>query len=98
ANPPPMSGYRDAIMAGRPAPVGGRAVTAEDRLRGRIIERLMCDLRVDLADVCLAQGASAERFAGELSALDELAQDGLVVRNGSEIAVPQEARAFVRSV
>src|SRR4029077_7391757 len=99
ANPPPMSGYRDAIMAGRPATVRGRAVTAEDRLRGRIIERLMCDLRVDLADVCRApHGARAERFAGELSALDELAQDGLVVRNGSEIAVPQEARAFVRSV
>jgi oxygen-independent coproporphyrinogen III oxidase len=90
-----MIGYHDAIMAGRPATVRGRAVTAEDRLRGRIIERLMCDLRVDLADVCRAHGASAERFAGELSALDELAQDGLVVRNGSEIAVPQEARALV---
>ena len=97
-NTPHMIGYRDAIMAGRPATVRGRAVTAEDRLRGRIIERLMCDLRVDLADACRAHGASAERFAGELSALDELAQDGLVVRNGSEIAVPQEARAFVRSV
>jgi coproporphyrinogen III oxidase-like Fe-S oxidoreductase len=93
-----MIGYRDAIMAGRPATVRGRAVTAEDRLRGRTIERLMCDLRVDLADACRAHGASAERFAGELSALDQLAQDGLVVRNGSEIAVPQEARAFVRSV
>ena len=79
-NTPHMIGYRDAIMAGRPATVRGRAVTAEDRLRGRIIERLMCDLRVDLADVCRAHGASAERFAGELSALDELAQDGLVVR------------------
>jgi oxygen-independent coproporphyrinogen-3 oxidase len=73
-------------------------VTAEDRLRGHIIERLMCDLRVDLADVCQAHGASAERFAAELSALDELARDGLVMRNGSEITVPQGARAFVRSV
>jgi oxygen-independent coproporphyrinogen-3 oxidase len=91
-------GYRDAIMAGRPATVRGCAVTTEDRLRGHIIERLMCDLRVDLADVCQAHGASAERFAAELSALDELARDGLVMRNGSEITVPQGARAFVRSV
>ena len=41
---------------------------------------------------------STERFAAELSALDELARDGLVMRNGSEITVPQGARAFVRSV
>jgi oxygen-independent coproporphyrinogen III oxidase len=93
-----MTGYRDAIMAGRPATARGCAVTAEDRLRGRIIERLMCDLQVDLANICRAHGASAERFAAELFALDELARDGLVVRSGSEIRVPQEARAFVRSV
>ena len=97
-NTPQVVGYRDAIMAGRPATMRGCAVTAEDRLRGRIIERLMCDLKVDLADVCQAHGASAERFAAELSALDELARDGLVMRNGSEITVPQGARAFVRSV
>jgi oxygen-independent coproporphyrinogen III oxidase len=95
-NTPQMVGYRDAIMAGRPATTRGCAVTAEDRLRGRIIERLMCDLRVDLADVCRAY--SAGRFAAELSALDELAQDGLVLRKGTAITVPQEARAFVRSV
>jgi oxygen-independent coproporphyrinogen III oxidase len=97
-NTPQMPGYRDAIVAGRPATVRGRAVTAEDRLRGRIIERLMCDLKVDLADVCRAHDTSAERFAPELSALDELAQDGLVLRNGSKISIPNEARAFVRSV
>ncbi len=95
---PQMVAYRDAIIAGRPATVRGRAVTAEDRLRGRIIERLMCDLQVDLADVCRAHGANAEQFAEELSVLDELARDGLVARNGSKIIVPGEARAFVRSV
>jgi oxygen-independent coproporphyrinogen-3 oxidase len=93
-----MVGYRDAILAGRPATARGCAVTAEDRLRGRIIERLMCDLKVDLADVCRAHGACAEHFAPELSALDELAQDGLVLQNGSEITVPQEARACLQSV
>jgi oxygen-independent coproporphyrinogen III oxidase len=97
-NTPQMVGYREAIIAGRPATARGRAIAAEDRLRGDIIERLMCDLRVELADVCRMLGASVERFAPELSALDELAQDGLVLRKGSEITVPQEARAFVRSV
>ena len=85
-------------MAGRPATARGRAVTAEDRLRGHIIERLMCDLRVDLADLCDTHRASVERFSAELSEIDTLARDGLVVRNGSEIKVPDDARAFVRSV
>jgi oxygen-independent coproporphyrinogen-3 oxidase len=93
-----MIGYREAITASRPATARGRVLTAEDRLRGRIIERLMCDLKVDLAGVCRAYGASAERFAAELSALDALARDGLVLRKGSEITVPPQARAFVRAV
>jgi oxygen-independent coproporphyrinogen-3 oxidase len=97
-NAPQMIGYREAITASRPATARGRVLTAEDRLRGRIIERLMCDLKVDLAGVCRAYGASAERFAAELSALDALARDGLVLRKGSEITVPPQARAFVRAV
>jgi oxygen-independent coproporphyrinogen III oxidase len=97
-NTPQMIGYRAAIMAGRPATAHGCAVTAEDRLRGRIIERLMCDLRVDLAAVCRAHGESIERFSAEGSALETLALDGLVVHSGSEIRIPPEARAFVRSV
>lgn len=96
-NTPQMVTYRDMIMAGRPATARGRPLTPEDRLRGRIIERLMCDLHVDIADICQAHQASAEQFAAELSALDELAHDGLVERNGTEIRVPQEARAFVRA-
>jgi oxygen-independent coproporphyrinogen III oxidase len=97
-NAPQMIGYREVITAGHLATARGRALTAEDRLRGRIIERLMCDLKVDLADVCRAHGTSTERFAAELSALDALARDGLVVRNGNEITVPPQARAFVRAV
>lgn len=97
-NTPQMIAYRAAIAAGRPATARGCAVTAEDRLRGRIIERLMCDLRVDVAEACRAHGESAERFAAELSELDALALDGLVVREGSEIRIPHDARAFVRSV
>jgi oxygen-independent coproporphyrinogen III oxidase len=97
-NAPQMIAYREAIIAGRPATARGCALTAEDRLRGRIIERLMCDLRIDLDAACGAHGQSAERFSAEFSALDALALDGLVVRNGSKIRIPPEARAFVRSV
>src|SRR5262249_18044341 len=48
-NAPGSGGYARAIVAGRFATTRGIALTPEDRLRGRIIERLMCDFAVDLA-------------------------------------------------
>ena len=93
-----MVAYREAIMAGRPATARGLALTSEDRLRGAIIERLMCDLRVDIAELCAAHDADAGQFAAELGKIDELANDGIVERSGSEIKVPEHARALVRAV
>ena len=81
--------YRAAIEAGRLATARGYVLTAEDRLRRGIIERLMCDLHVDLAEHCAAHGSTADRFAAELSALDALANDGLVERAGYTINIPE---------
>jgi len=92
-----MVAYREAIAAGRPATARGLALTPEDRLRASIIERLMCDLRVDVAKICSEHGASADHFAIELCRLDDMAKDGIVERTGTEIKVPEEARALVRS-
>jgi len=97
-NAPGTVAYRDAIAAGRPATVRGCALTEEDRLRRDIIERLMCDLRADVAEICAAHDRSADDFAAELSALDDLADDGLVQRAGSKISVPERARPFIRTV
>ena len=97
-NAPGMVAYRDAIVAGRPATVRGRALSPEDRLRRSIIERLMCDLTVDVAERCAAYDTDAEHFAAELAQLDELVSDGIVERSGSRITVPEQSRAFVRSV
>jgi oxygen-independent coproporphyrinogen-3 oxidase len=90
--------YRDAITGGRLATARGCLLTSEDRLRRDIIERLMCDLRVDLDRICAAHAADLGDFAAELHVLDTLAQDGLVERSGGEIAVPESKRAFVRTV
>ena len=97
-NAPRMITYRDAIMAGHPATLRGRALTREDRLRGAIIERLMCDLHVDVAEICMAHNTNANHFAAEFSKLDDLASDGIVERSGSKINVPEHARPFVRTV
>jgi coproporphyrinogen III oxidase-like Fe-S oxidoreductase len=52
-----MITYRNALVSNRLATARGRARTDEDRLRGFIIERLMCDLHVDLGKACKAHGA-----------------------------------------
>ena len=97
-NTPQMVGYRDAIMVGRPATARGCAVTAEDRLRGHIIERLKCDLRVDVAEVCSGYDIGPNHFAAEFARLNDLARDGIIERRGTKIAVSSEARRFVRAV
>jgi oxygen-independent coproporphyrinogen III oxidase len=97
-NAPNAVAYRAAVVAGRLATARGYALTEEDRLRRDIIERLMCDLHVDLAEQCAAHNSGADRFATELSALDALANDGLVERVGYKISIPERARLFVRTV
>lgn len=90
--------YRTAIAAGHLATARGCRLTQEDRLRRDVIERLMCDLKVDLAERCAAHNADADHFAVELSKLDALADDGLVERVGYKINIPERARSFVRTV
>src|SRR5262249_51695804 len=47
-NAPDIAGYSRAVEAGRLATIKGFALSGDDRVRGAIIERLMCDLAVDL--------------------------------------------------
>ncbi len=49
--------YAKEIDAGRLAVVRGVPVTADDRLRRDVIERVMCDLEVDVAAVAAGHGA-----------------------------------------
>lgn len=86
-----MPDYRDALRAGRLASVRGIEISDEDRLRRSIIERLMCDLAVDLDGV-------TGRFARELEALAPLAADGLVEIEDRVIRVPPAGRPLVRAV
>ena len=90
--------YREAINSRRLATARGRGLTAEDRLRRDIIERLMCDLRVDLAEICAAHNRSTDELSHELLQLDALARDGLLIRSGNLITIPESGRPFVRTV
>jgi oxygen-independent coproporphyrinogen-3 oxidase len=75
----------------------GYRFIGEDQLRGAIIERLMCDHRVDLGAVCEGFGADpAELLA--TAPLEPLIADGLLERNGASLSVTPHARPLVRSI
>ncbi|HEX5957903.1 MAG TPA: oxygen-independent coproporphyrinogen III oxidase [Hyphomicrobiaceae bacterium] len=90
--------YRDAIIAGTLATARGCRLTDDDRLRREIIERLMCDLEVDLAAVAGRYGKHAQDFADELAGIAPLAEHGLVAIADGVVSVAEHARLFVRHV
>ena len=91
-NAPDLAGYTRAIAAGRFATVKGLTLSADDRLRGDVIERLMCDLALDLDKF----GGGATQFTGEIKALAPLAEQGLLTIEGSRITVTPSGRPYVR--
>ena len=70
-NAPATSAYVGAIRAGRFATTRGHVLTGEDRLRARIIEALMCDFRLDLAEIRGNFGISAPALRALLAPVAE---------------------------
>jgi oxygen-independent coproporphyrinogen-3 oxidase len=85
--------YVRAIRSGSLAAMRGSALDDEDRLRGRIIERLMCDFEVDLVEV-----APHADFAEEISMLAPMEREGLVVIHDGKVTVTDTGRPVVRVV
>ncbi|CAK0770553.1 Oxygen-independent coproporphyrinogen III oxidase [uncultured Gammaproteobacteria bacterium] len=88
--------YMDAIAHGRPAIARGRAITPDDALRRDLIERLMCDLEVDLNVVTARHGVDPASFDRELASLEGPIADGIVERHGRTLKIPECARPMVR--
>jgi len=90
--------YQEAIGEGRLPIQRGVAINDDDRLRRRIIERLMCDLEVDLDKIAAQFGRSGSEFEDELASLTPMIADGLVAVDGHTITVTPEGRTLVRAV
>ncbi|MDH3661572.1 MAG: oxygen-independent coproporphyrinogen III oxidase [Alphaproteobacteria bacterium] len=97
-NHAPLHAWRDAVGEGHLPIARGLVLSDEDRLRRSVIERLMCDLEVDLAKELLAFDRPEDHFATELERLDLLAADGLVAHDGQTVRVPEAARPLIRIV
>lgn len=73
-------------------------VTAEDELRAAAIERLMCDMTVDTAAVCRANGFPEDALDDAVHAIAALEDAGLAEVIGRTVRVPAEARRLMRAV
>jgi len=91
-----LRGYAEHIARGEFATVKGYALTADDRLRADIIERLMCEFRVDLGEVCHKHGQSADFLLSGNDELWGLAASGLVRIEGMVVAIAEDAPFLVR--
>lgn len=98
ANELDIGRYKARVRAGELPVARGIAVTDEDGLRRAVIERLMCDMGVDLDEVAAHHGAAPDTFETELERLSPLEADGLVTRNGHRLAMTEEGKPLVRAV
>jgi len=95
-NAPDISGYARAARAGSFATIRGIALTADDRLRACIIERIMCDLHVDLRAVSSLN--PDWQFGSEISCLEPFAAQGLVQIDDGEVTIGEAGRPYVRLI
>jgi oxygen-independent coproporphyrinogen-3 oxidase len=76
----------------------GLATTPEDRMRAEVIERLMCDLAVDPAEIAQRHGFPASVFDDVDQKLAPAVVAGLAEISGTRISVPAKHRLFLRTV
>ncbi|GAN80157.1 coproporphyrinogen III oxidase [Acidocella aminolytica 101 = DSM 11237] len=97
-NLPSIPAYEASLAQGRLPVARGVALSHEDRLRRAVIERIMCDLAVDLPAMAQTFGAQAAPLLAAAAPLSGFESDGLVEWNGARLRVTERGRPFVRNV
>lgn len=92
------SDYQRMVAATGMATARGVAFTEEDRLRGWVIERLMCDFAFSRREAMQRFGGAAEAVISEALALTEMPQDAPIEERGDLFVVSPEKRPLVRTV
>lgn len=90
--------YVRAIKARGLAIARGIALNSEDRMRGWVIERLMCDLAVSVPELRHRFGSAAETVLMEMAYAAQGDADGIVEFDGRRFAITKAGRPYVRSV
>lgn len=85
-----------AIAEGRTPLARMLPTTTDDQLRASVIERLMCDLTVDVGSICGAHGVDPASLDACLDRVLALESDGLCHVEGRVVTVPEASRRLVR--
>jgi oxygen-independent coproporphyrinogen-3 oxidase len=90
--------WRAAVRDARLPVARGVAFTDDDSLRGEIIERLMCDLAVDVGAAAVRHGRDPACLDDALARLPPFVADGLARLDGRRLQVVGEGRLVIRSI
>ena len=90
--------WRASVKDGRLPTARGIALSEDDRFRAALIERLMCDLRVDVREVAAQFGFGSEAVADGMARLGVFENEGLLKVDGPRLTVTEDGRPFVRSI
>ena len=96
-NDPGTGAHTAAIRDGRFSTARGHVFSPEDRLRGHMIEQLMCKFRIDAPDLCQRFDISPQQVHNILRT--SAAQfGGLLHLDEQGLRIPHEARALTRMI
>lgn len=96
-NPTDLASYEQALDQGQLATTKGLRLTADDLIRRDVIERLMCDMQIDLAAISKRWDIDAPRyFATALERLKGARRDGLVEQQGDRLRATPIGRLLIR--
>jgi oxygen-independent coproporphyrinogen-3 oxidase len=87
-----------AVAAGKLSVARGHALRGQDQLRGGVIERIMCDGSVDLAEAGRALGFADDWYADEIAELEQMQRDGLLTYGNGKLALAPEGLPLARVV
>jgi len=96
-NAPGTSDHVKAIRDGRFSTARGHAFGGEDLLRGRMIEALMCDFRIDTAEMVRDWGAEPAKLAA-MFAEAKAAFEDMVDLSDEGLYVPPKGRPLTRMI
>lgn len=90
--------WRRAVTAGQLPTARGVAFRGDDRLRGEVIEQLMCQGEVDLEALCVKYETDLRCLSSAWAPLEQFAADGLLSIDGGSVRLTPVGRSMVRTV
>jgi oxygen-independent coproporphyrinogen-3 oxidase len=93
-----VAAYQERVRAEGFSVTRGLRLKGEDKLRGAIIESLLCTMKVNLESLCRARNYSLSILVGALDRLKPFEEAGLVKREGYTITLTTPHRMAVRVV